>query len=69
MDRLRDQYAAALDAVPGPESSGPFEAPPVTAALAVLRVARTEAPVVLETDRFPDPATAADTLEAPIIRC
>ncbi|MBX0322446.1 hypothetical protein EGH21_05315 [Halomicroarcula sp. F13] len=69
VDRLRDRYAAALDAVPGPAPTDPFEAPPVTAALAVLRVARTEAPVVLETARFPDPATAADTLDAPIIRC
>jgi len=41
----------------------------VPAALAVLRLARTEAPVVLETDHFRCPGAAADWLDAPVVRC
>ena len=41
----------------------------MSAALAVLRLAETDAPVVLETDRFRSPAAAADWLDAPVIRC
>ncbi|MDS0279025.1 hypothetical protein NDI85_14590 [Halomicroarcula sp. S1AR25-4] len=69
VDRLHDRYVAALEAVPGSRPTDPFEASPVTAALAVLRIARTEAPVVVGTDCFADPTAAADVLDAPIIRC
>ncbi|MDS0260341.1 hypothetical protein NDI56_13135 [Haloarcula sp. S1CR25-12] len=66
---VSDRFATALDALPGPTPSDPFDAPAVPAALAVLRLARTDAPVVLETDRFRSPAAAADRLGAPVVRC
>lgn len=66
---LSPQFAAALDAVPGPTPRDPFDAPPVPAALAILRVARTDAPIVLDADAFRNPTAAADCLGAPIIRC
>ena len=69
VDQIRDQFVSALDTVPGPTPSAPFEAPPVTAALAILRLARTPAPLVLAVDRFETPPAAAETLEAPVIRC
>jgi len=69
--RVADQFGAALDAVPGPtpDTDDPFDAPAVPAALAVLRLARTDAPVVLETDRFRSPAAATEWLGAPVVRC
>ncbi|MFC6756793.1 MULTISPECIES: hypothetical protein [Haloarcula] len=73
VDAVADDFVAALAAVPGstPEErpDDPFDAPPVPAALATLRLARTDAPVVLETDRFRSPAAAADWLDAPVVRC
>ncbi|WP_324665099.1 DUF7856 family protein [Haloarcula sediminis] len=73
VDSVADEYAAALDAIPGSASNDlcedPLDAPPVPAALATLRLARTDAPVVVETDRFPSPAAAADWLSAPVVRC
>lgn len=73
LDRIEEPFAAALAAVPGwPTDSrpdDPFDATPVPAALAILRLASTDAPVVLETDRFPSPAAAADWLGAPLVRC
>ncbi|WP_277542301.1 DUF7856 family protein [Haloarcula laminariae] len=72
LERVSDAFAATLDAVPGPvpgDADDPLDAPPVPAALATLRLARTDAPVVVETDRFPSPAAAADWLDAPVVRC
>lgn len=72
VETVSDAFAAALDAVPGPTPTrldDPTEAPPVPAALAILRLARTDAPVVLGTDRFRSPAAAADWLSAPVVRC
>lgn len=71
VDEVVDRYRAAVDAVPGstPGVDDPLDAPPVPAALATLRLAETDAPVVLETDRFPSPAAAADWLGAPVVRC
>lgn len=69
VDRCADTFARAVETVPGPVPDDPFEADPVTAALAVLRVARTPAPVVLETDRFETPTAASDCLGAPVVRC
>ena len=69
VEQARDRFAAALDALPGPTPSDPFDGDPVAAALAVLRVARTDTPVVLTADRFASPAAAADYLDAPVIRC
>ncbi|MBX0295871.1 hypothetical protein [Haloarcula nitratireducens] len=69
VDRLRGRFAAALDALPGSTPTDPFDASPVLAALSILRVARTDAPVVLEVDRFEHPTAAAAALDAPIVRC
>lgn len=73
VESVADEFAAALDAVPGvttdERGDDPLDAPPVPAALATLRLARTDAPVVLETDRFSSPAAAADWLSAPVVRC
>lgn len=69
VDRFADEFAAAVQSVPGPTPDDHFTADPVTAALAVLQIARTPAPVVLETSRFDSPAAASDCLNAPVIRC
>ena len=68
---VRDAFAAAVDAVPGSgevDEEGRFAGDPVTAALAVVRVADLDAPVVLACDRFESPAAAADRLAAPVLR-
>lgn len=73
VERVADEFATAVAAVPGtpPDSrpDDPADASPVPAALAVLRLARTDAPVVLEVDRFRSPTAAADWLSAPVVRC
>ncbi|MFC6863358.1 hypothetical protein ACFQGE_07785 [Halomicroarcula sp. GCM10025817] len=69
VDSLEGRFRASLATLPGPTPEDPFDAPPVDAALATLRVARTEAPVVLEVDRFASPAAAARQLSAPVVRC
>jgi hypothetical protein len=80
VDRLAAEYRSALRAVPGevgsdrgedvtdPVDADPFDADPVPAALAVARVARLDAPVVLACDRFPDADAAAEWLAAPVLR-
>lgn len=67
VDELADEYAAAVDSL-APDVDEPLDADPVTAALAVLRVASVTAPVVLAVDRFEDPAAAAAWLDAPVVR-
>lgn len=70
--RLREEFAAAVEAVPGegrvPGPPASFEGADATAALALARVADLRAPVVLACDRFPSARAAAATLEAPVIR-
>jgi len=71
VDACREEYAAAVAAVPGSDWSGdgdPFEADPVSAALAIARVATLRAPAVLAVDRFEGPRAAADWLDAPVVR-
>ena len=68
VERLAGAYAAAVRAAPGPDPEDPFAADPVTAALAVARVARGTAPVVLAVDRFPDAGAAAAWLGTPVCR-
>ena len=70
VDRLRDAYVAALAAVPGIDGvpTDPFAAPAPAAALAVARVARPEAPLVVAGDSFADADAAAAWLGAPVIR-
>jgi chromosome segregation ATPase len=69
VDRVSDEYRTAVRDVPGgPDGHGdPFEVDPVTAALAVARVADLAAPVVLACDRFASPTAAADWLDAPVL--
>ncbi|AUG46033.1 hypothetical protein BVU17_00250 [Haloarcula taiwanensis] len=69
VDRCTETFARAIDTVPGPVPDSPFDADPVTAALGVLRFAKTPAPVVLETNRFRSPTAASDCLDAPVVRC
>jgi len=72
VDRLADAYASAVAAVPdGPRTrpADPFAVDPVTAALAVARIADFDAPVVLACDRFADAEAASAWLGAPVIRC
>jgi hypothetical protein len=75
VDTLGEEYATAVAAVPGSDQSGdpragesPLDADPVSAALAVGRVAELRAPVVLAVDRFANPDAAADWLDAPVVR-
>lgn len=67
VDQLREEFTAAVDAVPGASPDDPFDAPPVLTALAVARIADLDAPVVLDCDRFDSPAAAGDWLDTPIL--
>jgi hypothetical protein len=68
-DTVEDEYVTALGAVPdGGETATPFEADPVSRALAVARVADLSAPVVLACGRFETACAAADWLDTPVIR-
>lgn len=71
VEQLREEYVETLGTVPGERTdrrAAPFEAEPVTAALAIARLAALSAPVVLACDRFESPATAAEWLDAAIIQ-
>lgn len=70
VERLRGAYACGLAAVPGgPDTvADPFDVDPVTAALAVARVADLDGPVVLACDRFPSARAASAWLGAPVVR-
>ncbi|MCU4802144.1 hypothetical protein OB920_17345 [Halobacteria archaeon HArc-gm2] len=73
---LREEFAAAVDSLQAVSAGGatandrdhPFDVDPVTAALAILRIAAVRAPVVLTVDRFEHPAAAARWLAAPVVR-
>lgn len=68
-EQVHEAYVAALEAVPGVDSvTEPFEAEPVTRALAVARVAELSAPVVLACERFESAGAAADWLDTAVIR-
>jgi len=70
VDRTRDAYAAAVaDAPGGPaDAADPFAADPLTAGLAVARVADFDAPVVVACDRFSGARAASRWLAAPVVR-
>ncbi|WP_423750980.1 hypothetical protein [Salinirarus marinus] len=67
-----DEFTAAVATLPGDGDAGgepgEYDGDAVTAALGVARVAPLRAPVVLAADRFDDAATAADRLDAPVVR-
>ncbi|WP_435334573.1 hypothetical protein [Haloarchaeobius sp. TZWWS8] len=74
--RMHDEFETALAAVPGNGDAandrvdaGTASVPedPVTAALAIVRVAAVRAPVVLACERFESAEAAASTLAAPVI--
>lgn len=72
--RVRGEYARAVRSLEDvhPSTEGPFEAPPAVAALAVVRVAAVDAPVVLDGGgrvgrTFADADAAAAWLDAPVI--
>ena len=67
VDKLREEFTAAVDTVPGSKATDPFDAPPVVTALAVARIADLDAPAVLDCDRFDSPAAAGDWLGSPIL--
>ncbi|WP_299262407.1 hypothetical protein [Halorientalis sp.] len=67
-DETADEYRDAVEAAPWPTPTDPFEAGAVTVALAAARVADLQAPVVLSVDRFADPTTAADWIDAEVFR-
>lgn len=67
--QVRDGYTRAVRELDGAD---PFEAPPAVAALGVVRVAATDAPVVLDGGEqvgrvFADAGAAAAWLDAPVI--
>ncbi|MFB6109158.1 MAG: hypothetical protein ABEJ82_10040 [Haloplanus sp.] len=69
------RFAAAVETVPGGtevtvgDAPGTYEGDPTTAALAVARLGRLDAPVVLDgLGRFADATAAASTLDAPVVR-
>lgn len=68
---LRAEFVDAVAAAPGegrvPGAPVTFEGDPVTAALAVARLADYRAPVVVTADRFETPAAAARLLDGPVM--
>jgi hypothetical protein len=66
--RVRERADAAVVATPGSRAAGLDGAGPVTARLALARVAPLSAPVVLAVRRFRTADAASDWLDAPVIR-
>lgn len=71
VERVADGFVEALAAVPGEArpggTPGTAAGDDVAAALAVVRVADVDAPVVLSCDRFDSAGAAAATLDAPVL--
>lgn len=65
-NEVREPFEEAVAAAPGGVTD-PDGAAPETVALAVYRVAAVAAPVVIAASPFPDPAAAADWLDAPVL--
>jgi hypothetical protein len=67
-----DDFVDALEALPGDvevgAEPGSYRGDSTTAALAVVRIARVDAPLVLSVERFGSPAEAATRLGAPVIQ-
>lgn len=68
---VHDAFARAVAAVPGAgragDRPGKYEGDPLVAALAVVRVADVDAPVVVACDRFPSAVAARACLDAPVV--
>ncbi len=68
VDRARNRYEDALRAVPSlAEPDDPFDAAADAMAIAIARVGRLRAPVVVATGRFRHAGQAADWLDAPAV--
>lgn len=68
VEDVREQYVDALEALPGETAyEDPFAVDPVPAALAIVRVADTSAPVVLALDRFDSAQAAHEWLDTPVL--
>jgi hypothetical protein len=63
---LEAEFETTVEAVPGQTGTG-FDTDTVTAALAIARLGESDAPIVLECDRFTSAQAAADWLNIPII--
>jgi len=69
VERWENRYARAVARTPGAgDRTDPFAAEPVTAALAVARLAALSAPVVLSCDRFASARAASRWLDAAVVR-
>jgi hypothetical protein len=69
VEAATDRFEAAVAAVPGSdEPADPFEADPVTAGLAIARIAAIDAPLVVGCDRFESPRAAHEWLDAPVLK-
>jgi hypothetical protein len=70
--RMREPFADAVQTVPGEgdveTATGDFAGDAATAALAVVRIADVDAPVVLACDRFDSPTAATTVLDAPVLQ-
>ncbi len=69
--QVHERFVTAIEAVPGQGRTmtpGTFEGDSVTAALALARVARIRAPVVLASDRFDTAEAAANCLHSPVLQ-
>ena len=74
VDQLREEFHSAVLATPGSPAQQTnftetqvFDIDAVTAALALSRIGKLRAPVVLAVDRFESPEAASDWLDAPVI--
>lgn len=65
---VRPAADEAAPRVPGSDADSFADAPPVTAALALVRVGAVRPPVVLACRRFPDAPTAETWLGTPVVR-
>lgn len=65
--QVREPYERAVFALD--PTADPRDAPPVVAALAILRIASIRAPIVLAIDHFSTPAAAADWIGGQVVRC
>lgn len=63
---LETEFETTVEVVPGRSGMG-FDADTVTTALAIARLGESDAPIVLECDRFTSAQAAADWLNAPVI--
>ena len=77
VDAVREEFREAVAATPGEAiartpgsvcAAEPEDVDPVTATLAVARVATLDAPVVLDCQRFETARSAADWLDTPVVR-